>query len=71
MGDKKLKTVFFPFVDAQMAPTANTANNKTPKPTAATVRWTPSFYIEIYSMRLFDSLVLVDSYEPESADYTT
>ena len=43
-------------------------NTKTTKPT---VRWTPSFYIQIYSMKLFDSLVLVESYEPESVAFAT
>ena len=63
MENAKLTSVYFQFLDARMALTTCTGNSKTPKLTAATVRWTPSFCIGIYSMELFDSLVLEDCYE--------
>ena len=68
MENTKLTSVYFQFLDARMALTTYTGNNKTPKPTAATVRWTLSFYIVIYSIELFDSLVLEDWYELEFVD---
>ena len=43
-----------------MAPTKNTANNKTTMLTAATEHWTLSFCIVLYLLELFDSLVLED-----------
>ena len=61
--------MLFQFVDMQMETTANTANNKTLPTSAAIVRWTLSLCIVIYFMKWFDSLVLVDCYEPESVDY--
>ena len=70
-GYKNLVTQFFQVVDVRVKPTANTANNKTLPTSAGIVRWTLSFCIVIYLMKLFDSLVLEDCYEPESVDYAT
>ena len=43
-----------------MAPTKNTANNKTTMLTAATEHWIMSFCIVLYLLELFDSRVLED-----------
>ena len=64
-----LVTVFLQIVDMGLQPTANTANNKTLLTSAAILRWTLPFYIVKYLMKLLDSLVLDDCYEPEYVDY--
>ena len=51
------------FLGKRMAPTKNTANNKTAMLTAVTVHWTLSFCIVLYLLELFDSLVLEDCSE--------
>ena len=48
-----------------MAPTKNTANNKTTMLTAATEHWTLCLFIVLYLLELFDSLVLEDCSELE------
>ena len=62
---------FFTCLDGQMPLSEYTGNNKTLKPTAATVRWTLSFYIVMNSLVLFDSLVLEDRCELEFVDDAT
>ena len=51
---------YFQSLGKRMAPTKNTANNKTTILTAATGHWTLSFCIVLYLLELFDSLVLED-----------
>ena len=52
------------FLGKRMAPTENTANNKTTiMLTAATEHWTLSFCMVLYLLELFDSLVLEDCSE--------
>ena len=53
---------YFQFLEARLAPTKNTANNKTAMLTATTERWTLSFCIVLYLLELFDSLVLEGCY---------
>ena len=71
MGNTKLTSVYLQFLDARMVLTANMGNNKTPKPTVATGRRTLSFCIVIYSMVLFDFVVLEYCYELEFVDDAT
>lgn len=69
MGDKVLKTVHIQFLATRTAPTTNTAENKTPMQTVATMRWTLSFGIVLHSMELFDSVVLASCYELVFGDH--
>ena len=51
---------YFQSLGKRMAPTKNTANNKTTLLTAATEHWIMSFCIVLYLLELFDSRVLED-----------
>ena len=67
MGYKKLIDVYFGFLDKQRAP-PDMANNKTPRPFAATMRCGLSFCILMNSMKWFESLAPEDGYELEIVD---
>ena len=63
MGWWTLMKDYFQFLGKRMAPTKDTATNKTTMLTAATEHWTLSFCIVLYLLKLFDSLVLEDCSE--------
>ena len=70
MGNTKVTNVFFN-VSTRECHYQYTGNNKTLKPTAATVRWKLSFYIVMNSLVLFDSLVMEDCCELGFVDDAT